>query len=321
MKIGMFTMALTDRDLEAALDTVAVSGCRAVEIATGGYVGAAHCRPRDLLEDAGARRAFQRAVEDRGLEISAFSCHGNPLHPDAGLAREHDADFRATVELAAELGVEVVVTLSGCPGDQDGSRHPSWIVCTWPEEGLETLEWQWEQRAVPYWRDAAEFCAARGVRVGIEPHPGFLVYNVSTWRRLREAAGPAIAVNLDPSHFFWQGMDPLTCVRELAGDIAHVHAKDTAIDPRNVARDGVLDPSPFTAVERRSWLFRTVGYAHDLGFWRAFTSELRAVGYDGVLSIEHEDPLVTPLEGLAKAARLLEDAVLAEPVDDPWWAG
>lgn len=319
MKIGVFTVALSDRGLEQALDVARDAGCEAVEIATGAYVGEAHCNPRRLLEDAGERARFQRALADRGLEISAFSCHGNPLHPDADLARAHDEDFRATVQLAGELGVDTVIALSGCPGDGPGATRPSWVVCPWPDENLETLAWQWEERALPYWAETAELCGEHGVQAAIEPHPGFLVYNTSTWRRLREHAGEAIAVNLDPSHLFWQGMDPLACVRELGDAIVHVHAKDTRVDPRNVALDGVLDPAPLREAASRAWSFRTVGYGHELGFWRAFASELRLAGYDGVLSIEHEDPLVAPPEGIAKAAAALREAAFAERADDPWW--
>jgi sugar phosphate isomerase/epimerase len=319
LKIGVFTVALADRDLEQTLDAARAAGCEAVELGTGAYIGDAHCNPRRLLNDRAARERFQQALAERGLEISAFSCHGNPLHPDATLARAHDDDFRATVELAGELGVDTVITLSGCPGDGTHARRPSWIVCSWPDENLDTLEWQWEACALPYWRETAEFCRARGVRAAIEPHPGFLVYNVDSWRRLAAQVGDGVAVNFDPSHFFWQGMDPLACVRELGDAIVHVHAKDTAIDHANVRRNGVLDPGRFSEPAKRSWRFCTVGHAHDASFWRALATELRLVGYDGVLSIEHEDALLTPIEGITKAAALLRDAVPVEPVERAWW--
>lgn len=319
MKVGVFTVALADRELDQALDAAQAAGCEAVEIATGGYVGDVHCQPRQLLNDATARERFTRALADRGLEISAFSCHGNPLHPDTQLARAHDDDFRATVELANALGVPTVITLSGCPGDSKQATRPSWVVCPWPDENLDTLEWQWEACALPYWQEAAAFCASRGVRPAIEPHPGFLVYNVDSWRRLAAQVGDGVAVNFDPSHLVWQGMDPLACVRELGAAIVHVHAKDTAIDPHNARRNGVLDAGRFSRVADRSWIFRTVGYGHDAGLWRALASELRLVGYDGVLSIEHEDPLLAPVEGLGKAAAVLREALPTEPVGDPWW--
>jgi sugar phosphate isomerase/epimerase len=319
MRIGVFAVLLSDRSLEDALDHVRDAGCEAVEIATGGYVGDAHCQPAELLDDARAREAFRRAVDDRGLEISALSCHGNPLHPDEALARRHDEQFRATVRLASELGVGQVVTFSGCPGDSETSTRPSWVTCPWPEDFLETLEWQWNERAAPYWSEVADFCRAQGVRVAVEPHPGFLVYNTQSFRRLREIAGDVIGVNFDPSHLFWQGMDPLVCVRELGDAILHVHAKDTWIDPQNTRVNGVLDTTVYTRVIERSWVFRTVGYGHGAEVWRALVSELRLAGYDHVISIEHEDSLMSVPEGLAKAVSLLQGAIIAEPAGDARW--
>jgi sugar phosphate isomerase/epimerase len=319
MKVGVFAVLLSDRSLEEALDAVRDAGCEAVEIATGGYVGDAHCRPADLLADDGARERFRRAVADRGLEISALSCHGNALHPDEEIARAHDGAFRATVQLASELGIDRVVTFSGCPGDSEGSKRPCWVVCPWPDDFLDTLEWQWENRAAPYWQDAAEFCSRHGVRVAVELHPGFLVYNTQSWRRLRDVAGEAIGVNFDPSHLFWQGMDPLVCVRQLGDSILHVHAKDTWLDPQNTRVNGVLDTTPYTQVIDRSWVFRTVGYGHGAELWRALVSELRLAGYDHVISIEHEDSLMSVPEGLSKAVRLLQDAVISESAGKAWW--
>ena len=319
MKVGVFAVLLSDRSLEEALDTIRRVGGEAVEIGTGGYVGDAHCRPAELLEDNSARDAFRRAVADRELEISALSCHGNPLHPDESLARRHDEQFRATVRLAGELGVGQVVTFSGCPGDSETSIRPNWVTCPWPEDFLETLEWQWAERAAPYWSEVADFCRAEGVRVAVEPHPGFLVYNTQSFRRLREIAGDAVGVNFDPSHLFWQGMDPLVCVRELGDAILHVHAKDTWIDPQNTRRNGVLDTTAYTRVIERSWVFRTVGYGHGAELWRALISELRLAGYDHVVSIEHEDSLMSVPEGLAKAVSLLQDSVIAEPAGRAWW--
>lgn len=319
MKVGVFTVLLADRPLEEALDYVREAGCEAVEIGTGGYPGDAHCKPKELLGDQRTMDGFRHAVESRGLEISALSCHGNPLHPDDAVARHHDEQFRATVRLASELGVGRVVTFSGCPGESATSTRPSWVTCPWPEDFLETLEWQWNERAAPYWSEVAEFCRAQGVRVAVEPHPGFLVYNTQSFRRLHEIAGDAVGVNFDPSHLFWQGMDPLVCVRELGDAILHVHAKDTWIDPQNTRVNGVLDTTVYTRVIERSWVFRTVGYGHGADVWRALVSELRLAGYDHVVSIEHEDSLMSVPEGLAKAVSLLQDAIIAEPAGEAWW--
>lgn len=319
MKLGVFTVLLADRPLEEALVYAREAGCEAVEIGAGGYPGNAHCDPGRLLGDAGALREFRRKVENSGLMVSALSCHGNPLHPNASVARAHDWDFRDTVRLAAELGVETVVTFSGCPGDSEGSERPNWVVCPWPEDFREILEWQWGEKVAPYWEEASAFAGEHGVRVAVELHPGFVAYNTDSFWRLREITGDTVGVNFDPSHLFWQQMDPLVCVRELGDAVFHVHAKDTWVDPQNTRRNGVLDTKEYTDEVNRSWIFRTVGYGHGLGFWRSLASELRLAGYDGVLSIEHEDSLMSPGEGFRKAAGLLRQAILHEPRGEPWW--
>jgi sugar phosphate isomerase/epimerase len=311
VKLGVFTVVFGDAPLAATLDRVVALGLDAVEIGTGNYPGDAHNVPE-----------LKREVEARGLEISALSCHGNPLHPDADVAKRSHETFRRTLELANELGVGTVIGFSGCPGDGPTAAQPNWVTCAWPPEYLDVLEWQWSERAIPYWTEEARVAREAGVRVALEPHPGFLVYNPETALRLREAAGPEIGVNFDPSHFVWQGIDPLLAIRELgnAGAIFHVHAKDVYVDPHNRARNGVLDTKHYSRFGERSWSFRSVGYGQGEQFWRDFVSALRMVGYDGVLSIEHEDGLASVEEGLAKAVEVLRAVVLRDSPADMWWA-
>jgi sugar phosphate isomerase/epimerase len=287
MKIGLFLALFHDRPLGEAVAAAAAAGCEAVEIST-----------------TGPHRAELRAVD---LEISALSCHGNPLHPDAAVAATADASFRDTVRVAARLGVETVITFAGCPGESERSQRPSWVVCSWPDDYPETLEWQWRERVVPYWTEAAVFAREHGVRVAIEPHPGFVVYNTATMLRLREAAGENVGVNFDPSHLFWQQIDPLVSARALAGAIFHVHAKDTGFEPGRLALDGVLETR--SEPEERAWSFRSVGDGHPAEFWRGLIGELRDAGYDGALSIEHEDPFRSREDGLARAVATLREAL------------
>jgi sugar phosphate isomerase/epimerase len=258
-------------------------------------------------------------LADRGLTISALSCHGNPLHTDPAVARADDALFRQTVRLAAKMQVPTVVTFSGCPGDGDGAKHPNWITTPWPPEFLEVLDWQWEQKAIPYWTEAGRFAADHGVTIALEAHPGFLVYNADTMLKLRAATHPAVGINFDPSHLFWQGVDIPAAIRALSGCIFHVHAKDLAFDRQNVAVNGVLDNKSYRRMQERSWLFRSVGWGHDALAWKQIISALRLAGYDHVVSIEHEDALLSVDEGLEAAVRLLADIVLTEPPAEPWW--
>lgn len=321
MKLGVFTVILNSLGLEPALDYLAGLGVQSVEIGAGGYAGTAHCQPDELLGSDRKAEAFLEALRSRGLTLSSLSVHGNPIHPDPAIAGAHDADFRRCIRLAQRLGVEVVTTFSGCPGGAPGDRQPNWVTCPWPPEYLDILAYQWNEVVIPYWVEATEFAARHGVnRIALELHPGFVAYNPETLLKLRAAAGPAIGANLDPSHLFWQGIDPCAAVRALQGAIWHLHAKDTAIHEWNSRVNGVLDTKHYREELQRSWIFRTVGYGHPRQFWCDFVSALRLTGYDGALSIEHEDSLMTAREGLEKAVRFLRDVLLEQPKGAVTWA-
>ena len=320
MKIGVFAVLFGEKPLGEALDYIKSAGCGAVEIGCGHYPGKAHCDPAALLSDDAALAVFRNEFESRGLEISALSCHGNVLHPDRAVAQADDQNFRETIELASRLGVQNIINFSGCPGDSEHSTKPNWVTCPWPPDFLEILEWQWNDVAAPYWSEIGALAKSKGVRIAIELHPGFLAYHTDSFLRLRAIGGDAIGVNFDPSHLFWQGMDPLVCARELGDAIFHVHMKDTWLDKPNIARTGVLDTKPYTLEKERSWIFRTVGYGHGQEFWRALISELRLAGYDGALSIEHEDSILSINEGFTRAVDFLADSVLTEDRTTPWWA-
>lgn len=309
------------RKFEDALDYVASKGLKAVEIGTGGYPGNSHCNPQELLEDEAALKAFKDAVESRGLMISALSCHGNPLHPQKELADKDHEVFVNTVKLANKLGVKVVNTFSGCPGDHEGAKYPNWPVAPWPNDYQEILDWQWENKVIPYWTEQAAFAAAHDVKIGLELHGGFSVHTPATLLRLREAAGEAIGANLDPSHMWWQGIDPVQAIHILGreGAIHHFHAKDTVIDPVNVNKHGLTDMQSYTQMLDRAWQFRSVGYGHDVKVWADMMSALRLVGYDYVVSIEHEDGLMSIEEGFSKAVANLQQVLIEEPVSEMWW--
>jgi sugar phosphate isomerase/epimerase len=319
MKIGVFAVLFSQRPFEEVLDYIKEAGCEAVEIGCGAYPGDAHCKPAELLASNKERKAFQKALGSRGIEVSALSCHGNPLHPQKEIAKAHDEAFRDTVKLAQEMGVGTVITFSGCPGDSEKSKYPNWVTCPWPTDYLDILEWQWKEKVAPYWKEAAKFAKDHGVRVAIELHPGFVAYHTESFWRLRDIGGETIGVNFDPSHLFWQQMDPIACARELKDAIFHVHMKDTWLDEINIKRNGVLDTKQYTDEVNRSWIFRTVGYGHGAEFWRALISELRLAGYDGALSIEHEDSLLSINEGFNKAVQFLKQSVLTEKPGAAWW--
>jgi sugar phosphate isomerase/epimerase len=314
MKIGLFTDGLMHLSFEDALRTAARLGVQAVEIGTGNFSPAPHCDLSRLLASELSRRTFLDTIASHGLHLSALNCSGNPLHPKLQVAQQVVEVTRKTLRLAGLLGIERVVCMSGCPGTPAGDQHPNWVVTAWPEDFLELLEWQWRERVIPFWNEMAELAGKHGVRkLCFELHPGMCVYNAASFRRLREAVGQVVAANLDPSHFFFQGMDPLAVIRVLGEDIAYVHAKDARVDPYNLSVQGSLDLQPGRPVRELVWTYRTLGYGHGEDFWANFVSALRAIGYDGVLSIEHEDPLMDAEEAIARAVDLLGKTVFFKP--------
>ncbi len=319
MRIGVLDSVFSQLPLADMLDLLVSAGLDAVEIGTGNYPGASHIDVDGLLKDKQARDEYLNEFKSRDIVISALSCHGNPLHPNRDFAQRHDEVYRKTVRLAAELGIPIVCAFSGCPGSGPDSRHPNWVTAAWPPDYPRILEWQWADAVIPYWQDFGSFAQQHGVRLAIEMHPGFVVYNPETLTRLRAAVGPVIGANLDPSHLYWQGIDPVAAIKSLEISIYHVHAKDTAIDRSNTLVNGVLDTKPYTDIVHRSWIFRTVGYGHSLLEWRDIVSALRVVGYDYVLSIEHEDALASINEGFGKAVAFMREIVLSETPTQAWW--
>jgi len=312
LKIGLYTDSLRDLEFEAALDWVAAEGIEAVEIGTGNFSPAPHCDLQELLRDLEARRRFLAAIEQRGLMLSALNCSGNPLDPHPERRRRAQRVLNDTLEAASALRLGTVVTMSGCPGDLEGGSYPNWVTCTWQREYVELVERQWSEEIEPYWRQVGDRARGLGVRVAIEMHPGQAVYNTRTLQRLRAAGGPdVIGANLDPSHLFFQGMEPVVVIRALGhGAVYHVHAKDTRIDPQEMALNGGLDTRPMARAGERSWEYVTLGFGHDELFWRNFVSTLRVMGYDGSLSIEHEDRLMSPVEGIQKSVEFLRGLIL-----------
>jgi sugar phosphate isomerase/epimerase len=320
VQLGLFTPVFASLSLDALLSELKrYPEITAVELGTGGWPGASHIDLDGLLASKDAAATFRAKMGDAGLTISALSCHSNPVHPNAEIARSGDALFRRTVELAERLEVPVVVTFSGCPSAAPADTVPNWITTSWPPEYADALAWQWEERLIPYWKDAAAFAANSGIKVALEAHPGFCVYNPETLLRLRAAAGPSLGINLDPSHLWWQGVDIPAAIAALGDAIFHVHAKDVAINPLTRNVNGVLDTKSYRDMAQRSWLFRSVGWGHTEVEWKQIVSALRLVGYDYVMSIEHEDALASIHEGLSSAIGLLSRVLLKEPAVEPWW--
>jgi sugar phosphate isomerase/epimerase len=319
MRVGVFTPLLSQLPLNVVVEKLAELRIDTVELATGNYVSDAHCK-LSMLENPSALAEFRKVLGDHGVSISALSCHGNALHPEKAFAQQNREVSRKTILLAEKLGVSTMIDFSGCPGDSPNATAPNWVTCPWPPEYRKVLDWQWNEVVSPFWVEHAKFAADHGVKIAVEMHPGFVVYNPETMLRLRSIAGKNVGCNFDPSHLFWQNIDPIGAVRVLADSIFHVHAKDTQLYPSNLVRTGVLDTKPYTEERDRSWIFRTCGYGHGAEWWSELLSTLRMFGYDSVISIEHEDSILSPGEGLAKAANFLNSIVIREQAAGAWWS-
>ena len=320
MKLGVMSPVLGGMSLREMIEYLSSLGVQSLELGCGGYPGKAHCDAADFLAHPEKIEELKQMLAENHMDLPALACHGNPLHPDKAIAGRFESDFDNAVLLAEKLGVKTLVAFSGCPGDCPESKYPNWVTCTWPNDYKKILEWQWNEVLIPYWKEKAAFCNAHGVeRIAFEMHPGFMVYNPKSLMKLREAVGPTVGANFDPSHLFWQGVDVCAAIRYLKGAIYHFHAKDTRIDPLSCGVTGVLDTSGYGDLLGRSWEFRTVGYGHGKSLWNDMISTLKATGYEGVISIEHEDPLMSPKEGLEKAVAFLKDVIIFEDPDAMWW--
>ncbi len=323
MKLGVFTCLMSDRSLEDTLKYLTEQGVEAIELACGGYPGNAHANPDVLLNDEAKFNEFMATIKKYDVMVSALSCHANPVHPNKDIAKEHDEAIRKTILLAEKMGVSAINTFSGCPGDSETSQYPNWVTCPWPDDFGTILEYQWNEKLIPYWKEMNKFAKEHGdVKLAMEMHPGFCVYNTETALRLRKECGENIGVNFDPSHLIWQGMDPVASIKALgqAGAIFHFHAKDTKVDVANTSLNGVLDTKHYGDEINRSWIFRSCGYGTDEVLWKDMISMLAKIGYDGALSIEHEDSLMTVEEGLGKAIFFLKDMIIKEKSKGMWWA-
>ena len=320
MKLGVFSPVFNNRTLEEALKFMKEHGGQAIELGTGGFPGTAHINPDELLADDKKLNETLDLLKKYDIEIAAFSCHGNPVHPDKEIAAKFHSDFEKTCKLAQKANVHTIVTFSGCPGGSKDDKTPNWVTCPWPNDFSDILKYQWDEVLIPYWKKAAEYAKQYGIeKIAFEMHPGFCVYNPATLLKLREAVGDIIGANFDPSHLFWQGIDPAAAIKYLKGAIYHFHAKDTAIDKRNTEINGVLDTKSYTDLSNRSWSFRTIGYGHGKEVWNNIISALKLVGYDGAISIEHEDALMSSTEGLEKAVAFLKDVLIYENPGNMWW--
>lgn len=333
MKLGVYTAVLHDRPLPEALQVIRALGLDSAEINSGGFVSAPHLPIADIRASQDARDEYLGHFEAAGVTLTALNCNGNPLHPDPEVRTKHGQDVLDAVEIASLLGVRRVVTMSGLPGTDAAATLPSWTVLPWESSSLDARDYQWNEVAIPYWKDVQARAADADVKVCLEMHPHNLVYNPSTMERLAtEIDATHVGAEMDPSHLFWQGIDPVAAVNSLGDLVFNAAAKDTRIN--EAARvNGVLDDrfgrvgpdEPGALVlggrytlsrwpENASWDFVAVGRGHDVTWWSAFLAALAKVDPDMAVNIEHEDQELGQMEGLEQAAANLRSAARAAGV-------
>lgn len=313
MKLGFVSDSLGGLPLPELLDHAVRLGVQGVEVNTCGWSTAPHFDLKGMLGNSARQKTFQQQFADRGLEVISLNANGNPLHPTDPAQGE---GLRNTIRVAGEMGIRTVCTMSGLPAGSATDRMPNWVVSSWPPETQAILRYQWEERLLPFWSEIVALANSCGVdRIALELHGNQCVYNVPSLLKLRQMVGPTVGANLDPSHLFWMGADPLIAAEALGEAIYHVHAKDTFLNAPRQATTSLLENGSLMDIPARSWSYITLGFGHGEEWWRQFCYRLKMAGYDGWLSIEHEDVLLNSLEGLEKSVTLLQGVMPAKPAD------
>jgi sugar phosphate isomerase/epimerase len=318
VRIGLFTDGLRHLSRRDALAWAAAHDITDVEMSVGTWGARTHLDLPALLADPSARDELRRDLDEAGIRFSAVNAAGNPLHPDPAARAEAQRAVHGAIELAALLGIDRVVTMAGSPGGRTGGPigvFGLWSICNDDEP---IWQWQMEAEVGPYWRSTSDWMssAAPDVRVCLELHPGVSVWTLESYRALRDYCGDNIGVNLDPSHFWWQGADPIRVTEALGRAFGPVvgwcHGKDTTLYPERIALNGIMDHRFPVDASWAPWHFSAIGDGHDAATWSRLVQALQAAGHDSVISIEHEDPSLTPEECIRRSVVTLKSA-LATP--------
>lgn len=319
MKLGLFTNCFSDKTWEETCRITSEAGYTGIEPGAGGFPYTSHCLPEKLLKDKELFDDFVNTADKYGLEIYGFDVQGNPLHPDSSFAERHTADLANAIELAGRVGAKVVNCFAGCPGAAEDAKYPNWVSCYYPDYFSSYARYQWEKKIVPFWKKMVIKARKHKVRFGFEMHVGDAVYNVHTLLKLREMVdAEEIGACLDLGQIFVFGMDPIVCIKELGKNnaIHNVHAQDTKINPQAAAIKGVNDYDNYSALDKRSWVFKLVGYGHGQHIWTDVIDTLRMVGYDGYVTVENLDALISAEEGIEKAADFLNKIIIYRPAGE-----
>ena len=216
------------------------------------------------------------------------------------------------MELAQRLDVKKIVMMSGLPPAAPGDTVPNWITYTvsWPPVLQDQLNYQWNDVAIPFWNELVAHADNHGVeKIALENFSSMLVWNPETLFRLRDAVGPMVGLNLDPSHLLWMGADPIASARALGDAIHHVHGKDVRLERGLVDVNGLLETKPVTQPAERAWNYVAVGCGQDLQWWKEFFSVVRMTGYNDYVSLEMEDLTMSVEAGIETSIDALKQTI------------
>jgi len=330
MKLGAYTACLHDLPIGETLTVLADLGLDSAEINSGGFLPAPHLPIEKLRSSEQERQDYLGLFAAAGVTLTALNCNGNPLDPNPAVGPRQAQDILDSIEIAALLGVKRVVTMSGTPASDRGGTSPVWNVLPWHSAYLDVQDYQWNEVAIPFWKQVEARARDADVKVCIEMHPHNVVYNPATLERLATEIGAThVGAELDPSHLFWQGIEPVEAVEHLGGLVYNAAAKDTRIN-RAARINGVLDDrfgrvrpdepgalglgGDYTLSRwpgNSSWDFVAVGRGHEVTWWTDFLRALERVDPEMAVNIEHEDQELDQMEGLRYAAGTLLEAARA----------
>ena len=313
MEIGLVTNCFVDKTWEDVCRISSENNINILEVAAGGLCGKNVCDPNKLVSDNFEFNKFKKTAKKYNIKIKEFTCIGNFLHPQKQIADEYIKDMEAVIELASKLDVNIINTLAGLPGAAEDAKYPNFIALPYPPEFNDYVKWQWEERIIPFWKKMTGRARKYNIKFGFEILAGDSIFNPSALMRLREEVGAEeISCKFDPTHLWWQGIDPIIALKYLKDLIISVHAQDCGINKEVVSLNGFLDFRDYSFLNERPWIFKLVGYGHSEEFWKKFIGNLRLIGYDGSINIEHLDAIISVNEGIKKGYEFLKNIIFFE---------